>query len=143
MDENGLKMSKSLGNVVSPEQVTEGRKKQQQGKKQKSAGTVYGVDVLRYWVAAHGCQSSSVMIGDKILTESKQELDKLRLGFRFILGNLKDFSLGQSVEKENVLALDNFMLNKTVEFVNELSGLYDEMAFNKVCQRYVNFFAND
>ena len=64
MDEAGRKMSKSLGNVISPRQLTEGivdeedqgKKKGKKKKKENKAKVIYGVDVMRMWVAAHASQ---------------------------------------------------------------------------------------
>jgi isoleucyl-tRNA synthetase len=65
LDEKGRKMSKSLGNVIPPSQITE-------GKSSTKGTTVYGVDVLRWWVAAHGTQSSSIIVGKNLLDQCKQ-----------------------------------------------------------------------
>ena len=56
LDEKGRKMSKSLGNVIAPSQITQGKMSTTPGKKSSKGGVVYGVDVLRWWVAAHGSQ---------------------------------------------------------------------------------------
>ncbi|QQP40569.1 Uncharacterized protein FKW44_014658, partial [Caligus rogercresseyi] len=58
MDEKGKKMSKSLGNVVSPSDIN--------------------TDVLRYWVAAHGSLSSSILVTEGAFADSKTEVDKIR-----------------------------------------------------------------
>lgn len=81
LDENGRKMSKSLGNVVSPLQITEGK-----SKKAKSNDPVYGVDVLRWWVASHSPQGCPINVSKNSLDLSKKEVDTLRNRIKFLLG---------------------------------------------------------
>ena len=71
-------MSKSLGNVISPHDVVV----------KKSLG----VDVLRWWVGKHASSSASVSVGDNILAACKQDLDRMRNSFRFLLGQISDLS---------------------------------------------------
>ena len=56
---------------------------------------VYGVDTLRLWVAAHASQSSSILIGDWILGQTKQDLDRLRNALKFLLGNILRITRGE------------------------------------------------
>ena len=70
LDEKGRKMSKSLGNVIAPSNITEG--KTSTPTKKASKGVVYGVDILRWWVAAHGSQSSAISVGKNLLDQCKQ-----------------------------------------------------------------------
>lgn len=78
VDEQGRKMSKSLGNVVAPDDITKGTA--------ESGKVVYGVDVLRWWVAAHASHSSSIQVGDSLLAQTKLEVDRIRNTFKFLLG---------------------------------------------------------
>ena len=77
---------------------------------------VYGVDTLRLWVAAHASQSSSILIGDGILGQTKQDLDRLRNAFKFLLGNISRMeSRSQLLEvPEDLRPLDVFALQKAV-----------------------------
>ncbi len=87
LDENGRKMSKSLGNVVSPLEITEGK-----SQNMKSKSPVYGVDVLRWWVASHAPQGGPINVSKNSLDLSKKEIDTLRNRIKFMLG--KCFYLG-------------------------------------------------
>ena len=113
LDEKGNKMSKSLGNVISPKDVVE----------KKSMG----VDVLRWWVALHASSSSSVMVGDSILSASKADVDRIRNSVRFILGLLEGATGG-----EVTTLLDRSTLHRLYSYVNTCAGFYDAMEYNKV-----------
>ena len=86
-------MSKSLGNVISPEDVIE----------KKSLG----VDVMRWWVAKHASSSASVSVSNSILLACKADLDRMRNTLRFLLGQIssleEDF---KSVEYKDLVLLD-------------------------------------
>ncbi len=56
-------------------------------------GKVYGVDVLRYWVAAHGCQTNFIHVGDNLMDLTKQEVDRIRNAMRFLLGMAVQFHI--------------------------------------------------
>lgn len=81
LDETGRKMSKSLGNVISPLVVIKGGKNVQKE-------PAYGVDLLRVWVASVD-SSGDVPIGKGILGQTSEGLRKVRNTARFMLGNLK------------------------------------------------------
>ncbi|KAG6495035.1 hypothetical protein ZIOFF_042826 [Zingiber officinale] len=85
LDEKGMKMSKSLGNVVDPDVVISGRKntKDQPG---------YGADVLRLWVSSVD-YTGDVLIGPQILHQMSDMYRKLRGTLRFLLSNLHDWNV--------------------------------------------------
>jgi len=83
LDENGRKMSKSLGNIVEPHTVV-------LGGKDKTKQPAYGVDVLRLWVAATD-YTSDISIGSTILGKVAEAQRKIRNTLRFALTNLGDF----------------------------------------------------
>ena len=115
LDDKGNKMSKSLGNVISPKDVVE----------KKSMG----VDVLRWWVALHASSSSSVMVGDSILSASKAGVDRIRNSVRFILGLLEGAS---GTGGEVTTLLDRSTLHRLHSYVNTCAGFFDAMEYNKV-----------
>ena len=115
LDEKGNKMSKSLGNVISPKDVIE----------KKSMG----VDVLRWWVALHASSSTSVMVGDSILSASKADVDRIRNSVRFILGLLEE-AAGTGGEARTLL--DRSTLHRLHSYVNACAGFYDAMEYSKV-----------
>ena len=77
LDQKGRKMSKSLGNVIAPSQIAKGKNPK-------------GVDVLRYWVGSHACQSTAIQISDSMMETTKQEVNRIRNTLRFIISNLQD-----------------------------------------------------
>lgn len=98
LDSEGRKMSKSLGNVISPSQITSGellppikRKKQKGAKEQpKSVGPTYdamGSDALRLWVASSD-YTRDVTVGQSVLVSVNQALHKYRVTFKWLLGVL-------------------------------------------------------
>ena len=115
LDDKGNKMSKSLGNVISPKDVVEKK--------------TLGVDVLRWWVALHASSSSSVMVGDSILLASKADVDRIRNSVRFILGLLEG-AAGSGGEARTLL--DRSTLHRLHSFVNSCAGFYDAMEYSKV-----------
>lgn len=137
LDEKGRKMSKSLGNVVAPSEITRGHKGNKTSKFQ-----AMGVDVLRYWVAAHASQTPAIEIGENILQSSKLDVERIRNACRFIIGNLGQENM-QVVNFQDMKAVDKFMLHKLHNYCNNVKEHYDDMAFNKVCQLTQNFVAND
>jgi isoleucyl-tRNA synthetase len=109
-------MSKSVGNVISPKDVVE--------------KTALGVDVLRWWVAAHASSAASVMVGDAILAASKVDVDRIRNTVRFVLGLLEDKE--QEGEVRLVL-LDRAMLHRLHRHTAACAEHYEAMEYNKVC----------
>ncbi|KAF1990248.1 isoleucyl-tRNA synthetase [Aulographum hederae CBS 113979] len=100
LDENGRKMSKSLGNVISPDQITNGsllppikQKKQKGTPKPDPNKPVYdamGPDALRLWVASSD-YTKDVVIGQPVLQAVNSSLHKFRVTFKWLLGVLSDF----------------------------------------------------
>jgi isoleucyl-tRNA synthetase len=89
-----------------------------------------GVDVLRWWVAAHASSAASVMVGDAILAASKVDVDRIRNTVRFVLGLLEDKE--QEGEVRLVL-LDRAMLHRLHRHTAACAEHYEAMEYNKVC----------
>ena len=113
LDEKGYKMSKSLGNVVSPMEVIEGGNNQ----KLKPA---YGVDLLRLWVAS--CDySGDVRVGDAILKQTFESYRKLRNTARYMIGNLGDYDASaHAVPYDDLPDLDKHLLGVLSEVMREV-----------------------
>ena len=136
LDEQGRKMSKSVGNVVDPAIVIEG------GKNQKEEPP-YGADVLRLWVSSVD-YSSDVPIGKTILKQMGEIYRKIRNTARFLLGNLHDFEPdSHSVPYEQLPQLDRYMLHRMTEVFQEVQEAFESFQFLRFFQTMQNFCVVD
>ncbi|HEY9620109.1 MAG TPA: isoleucine--tRNA ligase [Crinalium sp.] len=136
LDEQGRKMSKSLGNVVDPAVVIEGGKNQQQD-------PPYGADVLRLWVSSVD-YSSDVPLGKNILKQLSDVYRKIRNTARFLLGNLHDFDPAKdAVPYEQLPELDRYMLHRMTEVFAEVTEAFKTYQFFRFFQTIQNFCVVD
>jgi isoleucyl-tRNA synthetase len=136
VDEQGRKMSKSLGNGVDPTVVIDG------GKNQKEEPP-YGADVLRLWVSSVD-YSADVPISKNILKQLADARNKIRNTARFLLGNLHDFDPSQdAVPYEQLPELDRYMLHRMTEVFTEVTQAFDKYQFFRFFQTVQNFCVVD
>ena len=136
LDEQGRKMSKSLGNVVDPAIVIEG------GKNQKE-DPAYGADVMRLWVSSVD-YSSDVRLGKNILRQMNDVRNKIRNTARFLLGNLHDFNpKTDAVTYADLPELDRYMLHRMTEVFGEVKEAFESFQFFRVFQAVQNFCVVD
>lgn len=136
LDEKGMKMSKSIGNVVDPNLIINGGKNQKQQ-------PPYGADVLRLWVASTD-YSGDVRIGDSIIKQLADVYRKIRNTARFLLGNLHDFNPAENaVSYENLPELDKYMLQETHLVFSEITEAFEQFQFFKFFQKVQNFCVVD
>ncbi|MFN5514816.1 MAG: isoleucine--tRNA ligase [Cyanobacteriota bacterium] len=136
LDEQGRKMSKSLGNVVDPYQIINGGKNQ----KQEPA---YGADVLRLWAASVD-YANDVLIGQGMLKQLTDVRNKIRNTARFLLGNLHDFDPAQdAVPYPELPELDRYLLHRLQEVFREVEAAYESFQFFKFFQLVQNFCVVD
>jgi len=139
MDEKGYKMSKSLGNVVSPLHVIEGGNN-------KKLQPAYGVDVLRLWVATSD-YSGDVCIGDGIIKQTFESYRKLRNTARYLIGNLADFipsgENSNAIPYEDLPSMDKWMLGRLSATLKEVDEAIDEYQFNRATQELLRFATVD
>ena len=136
VDEQGRKMSKSLGNGVDPAVVIDG------GKNQKEEPP-YGADVLRLWVSSVD-YSADVPISKNILKQLADARNKIRNTARFLLGNLHDFDPSQdAVPYEQLPELDRYMLHRMTEVFTEVTQAFEKYQFFRFFQTVQNFCVVD
>lgn len=127
VDENGRKMSKSLGNGVDPADVMA-----------KS-----GADVLRLWVASVD-YSQDVSISDEILKRTSETYRRLRNTFRFLLGSLYDFDDSKAVTDWNDLdPLDQWAMVRLQQLLEDVDGFYGEYKFHYVYRAVYDYVVGD
>jgi isoleucyl-tRNA synthetase len=115
LDENGRKMSKSLGNVVAPQDVM----------KQS------GADILRMWVCAAD-YADDLRIGGEILKTTVETYRKLRNTIRWMLGNLAHFRPDHRVPYENMPELERLMLHRLAEVEPQVRRAYLEFDYKRI-----------
>ncbi len=136
LDENGRKMSKSLGNVVDPNIIING------GNNKKS-DPAYGADVLRLWVSSVD-YSVDVPIGSNILKQLSDVYRKVRNTARYLLGNIHDYDPNvDSFEIDQLPLLDQWMLGRLVEVTDEITNAYENYEFSKFFQILQSFCVVD
>jgi isoleucyl-tRNA synthetase len=126
LDEKGMKMSKSLGNVVAPEKVI----------------AEYGADILRLWVAQTDFTVDQ-RIGPEILKGTADSYRRLRNTLRFILGNLAGFTEAERVAPDAMPDLERWILHRLAELDAELRAGYAAYDFQGVFQKLFQFCTVD
>ncbi|MGB3206298.1 MAG: isoleucine--tRNA ligase, partial [Crinalium sp.] len=136
LDEQGRKMSKSVGNVIDPAIVIEG------GKNQKEEPP-YGADVLRLWVSSVD-YSSDVSISKSILKQMGDVRGKIRNTARYLLGSLHDFDPAKdAVPYEQLPELDRYLLHRMTEVFKDVTEAFDSYQFFRFFQTVQNFCVVD
>ncbi len=136
VDEKGIKMSKSIGNVVEPAVVILG------GKNQKDEPP-YGADVLRLWVSSVD-YSTDVPLGKNMLKQLGDARGKVRNTARFLLGNLHDFDPSKdAVPYAELPELDRYMLHRMTEVFAEVTDAFETYQFFRFFQAVQNFCVVD
>lgn len=136
LDEKGVKMSKSIGNVIDPLSVINGGNN-------KKTEPAYGSDVLRLWVSSVD-YSADIMIGPSILKQVGDVYKKLRNTLRYMLGNIHDFNPDKDAVPYNELpTLDKYVLSRLMDLSEEVDLAYDSYSFFKVYQALQRFAVVD
>lgn len=136
LDEKGFKMSKSLGNIIDPNDIIKG------GKNQKEY-PAYGADILRLWVSSVD-YTNDQRIGKNVLKQLTDIRGKIRNTARVLLGNLHDFDPSQHlVPYEQLPAVDRYMLHRISEVFQEVTDAFDSFQFFRFFQTVQNFCVVD
>ncbi|MCG9739466.1 isoleucine--tRNA ligase [Shewanella insulae] len=123
VDGQGRKMSKSIGNVIAPLQVT----------------NKLGADILRLWVAATD-YSGEMTVSDEILKRSADAYRRIRNTARFLLANLNGFDpVKDTVAVEDMVALDRWVVRRAAALQTEILEAYEQYNFHLVTQKLMQF----
>ncbi len=126
LDEKGMKMSKSLGNTVAPEDVIR----------------QYGADILRLWVAQSD-YTADLRIGPEILKGVADSYRRLRNTMRFMLGNLAGFDEAERIGPEQMPELERWVLHRLAELDPLVRKGYAAYDFPRVWQALFNFCTSE
>ncbi|MBV9066649.1 MAG: class I tRNA ligase family protein, partial [Methylobacteriaceae bacterium] len=126
LDEQGRKMSKSLGNVIVPQKVI----------------SEAGADILRLWVASVD-YSDDQRIGPEILKSITDNYRKLRNTLRWMLGSLAHFKRNERVARDERPELERYMLHRLAEVATAVKEAYGEFDYKKVVALITSFMTTD
>ncbi len=127
VDQNGRKMSKSLGNVVAPQKVCDS----------------LGADILRLWVAATD-YSGELALSDEILKRVTETYRRIRNTLRFSLANTADFDASKDlVPLEQMSEIDRYAIAMTREMAKNAVDAYGRYEFHNVMQLIQGFCSED
>ncbi|AHM04137.1 Isoleucyl-tRNA synthetase [Roseibacterium elongatum DSM 19469] len=126
LDEKGMKMSKSVGNTVAPQEVID----------------QYGADILRLWVAQSD-YTADLRIGPEILKGVADSYRRLRNTMRFMLGSLADFTEADRVDPADMPELERWVLHRLAELDENVRKGYDAYDYPGVFNAVFQFATSD
>ena len=127
VDEQGRKMSKSMGNVVEPQKIYK----------------TVGADILRLWVAATDYRAE-MSASNEILKRVADAYRRMRNTQRFLLGNLHGFdTVAQEVPVQEMVSLDRWAVGRAAELQAEVTAAYDAYEFHHIFHKVHNFCVLD
>ena len=126
LDEQGRKMSKSLGNTLAPQVICEKN----------------GADILRLWAATSDF-TEDMRIGQDIIKSNVEAYRRLRNTIRFMLANLSGFDEKERIGIDQMPELERFMLAKLAELDGQVREAYAGFDFNRVTSALFNFCTNE
>ncbi|TKB44246.1 isoleucine--tRNA ligase [Thalassotalea mangrovi] len=123
VDVKGHKMSKSLGNVITPAEIT----------------NKLGADILRLWVASVN-YTQEITVSDEIFKRQADAYRRIRNTSRFLLANMSGFDPDQhTVAFDDMVALDRWVVGKAAQLQDEIIEAYENYEFHAVVQKLMNF----
>ena len=124
VDEGGRKMSKSLGNIITPQEIM----------------NESGADILRYWIASTDFRGEMAFSKD-IFNRAIDGFRRIRNTMRFMASNLYDYE--DDFDSQQLLFLDKQILEKLKQLQNEVRGNYENYNFHLITSKILNFCVND
>ncbi len=125
VDENGRKMSKSIGNVIDPNEVC----------------SQFGADVLRLWVGSVD-YSQDVSVSNNILERTSDAYRRIRNTFRYLLSNLNDFTNDDFVSADEMLEFDKWAMSRLYALVAATTKNYEEYRFHNAYRDWYDFIVS-
>jgi isoleucyl-tRNA synthetase len=122
IDAQGIKMSKSKGNVIEPQKVFK----------------TLGADILRLWIAATDYRAE-MSLSDEILKRMTDSYRRIRNTARYLLGNLDGFDTSNPLPLDELLELDRWAVSKTVDLQGEIQRAYEDFQFHQIYQKLHQF----
>ncbi|MDC3131389.1 isoleucine--tRNA ligase [Pelagibacteraceae bacterium] len=126
VDGRGRKMSKSLGNVISPDDILK----------------KYGVDILRLWVVASDYYDD-LKLDNGILQSQAESYRRIRNTFRFLIGNLDNFTNEEIINENEFPELEKFLLHRLWEVDQIVKNCVKNFNFHLMFTTLLNFCSND
>ncbi len=126
VDGEGRKMSKSIGNVIAPQELID----------------KFGAEIVRLWVASVEYRED-IRISDQILSRLVDAYRRIRNTCRFILGNIADLSEADLLPAEELLSLDRFALDVAAQVHQRVQDAYQTFEFHKVYHTLHNYCVTD
>lgn len=124
LDEEGKAMSKTMGNVIPPDDIIRD----------------YGADIVRLWVSSEDYRND-VRIGMQMMKQIADSYRKIRNTFKFLIGNCSDFTEKDAVPYEKLSDLDKWVLHKLHTLTARVIEHYEKFEFHMVYRRILNFCA--
>ncbi len=122
VDAEGRKMSKSLGNAITPQEII----------------SKYGADILRLWALSENYQQD-LRISQQIIDHLVVVYRTTRNTIRYLLGNVHDFNPKIYMDIDYTFEVDRWAVNKTQKLVNDVTDYYERFLFNKGVQEIFDF----
>jgi isoleucyl-tRNA synthetase len=127
VDENGKKMSKSLGNTLAPQKISDS----------------LGADILRLWVASTD-YTGELAISEEILKRVTEAYRRIRNTLRFLLANTSDFDPAKNaVPLAEMFEIDRYAMAETARLQRDIAAHFERYEFHPVVSRLQNFCSED
>jgi isoleucyl-tRNA synthetase len=122
LDNNGEKMSKSKGNIITPQEIID----------------TYGTDIMRLWIAQSDF-SEDLRVGTAILKSASDTYYRVRNIMRYLIGSLQGFEDAESVHSADMPELERYTLHRVVELDTIVQQSYEDFLFQRLFSEVFGF----